>query len=200
MQADSQSKRPTTLRLFCFPHAGGNSTSFQQWQKYFPSHICVHPIELPGRQTRITEPPIDRLTDLLPCLMREMEPYLDAPFALFGHSMGALIAFEMARNLRRSNRCQPRHLFVSGYPAPHLAGLFAHPRSMPEPLLLRRAFPNLPAEVLRNNELKELILPVLRADFSVCATYKYVQEPPFEFPITACGGTLDGGVRRYHLN
>ena len=146
------------------------------------------------------EPPYTEMDQLVRVAGQALAPHLDKPFALFGHSMGALIAFELARHLRREYGTQPVHLFVSGR---------CSPQTMSEPFDLQLfdfEFPEIlrrnngtPEEVLENPELMELVLPVLRADVALCKSYVYTPEPPFSFPITAFGGLDDHGVPRSYL-
>src|SRR5918911_2389095 len=89
------------LHLFCFPYAGGGSQIFRQWPQRLPSIVQVYSALLPGRGQRLREPPYPCLSALVEQLARVIEPYLDKPFAFFGHSLGAIIAFELARRLRR---------------------------------------------------------------------------------------------------
>lgn len=188
-------------RLFCFPYAGGGDSIFRAWQKVLPEAIAVCPVQLPGRGARISEPPFTELGLLVRAAAQALAPHLDKPFAFFGHSMGALVGFELARHLRRGGGPQPVHLFVSGR---------CSPQTLKEPLAddlpdsefreaLRR-YNGTPAEVLENPELMELLLPAVRADFAVCKSYVHAPEPPFSFPVTAFGGLEDPGVSRECLD
>jgi len=127
-------------------------------------------------------------------------PYFDKPFALFGHSMGALIAFELARYVRREYGAQPLHLFASGRCSPQFTNdpldLKQFGSELPE--MLRRGN-GTPAEVLEDPELMELVLPVLRSDWALCESYIFTPQPPFSFPITAFGGLEDRGVPRRYI-
>src|SRR5579859_4348934 len=106
------------IRLFCFPYAGGSASTFYSWLKLFPDTIEVCPVQLPGRENRLVETPLTSLPELLPTLGDALLPFLDRPFALFGHSMGALICFELARYLRREYCLSPHHFFASGSRGP----------------------------------------------------------------------------------
>ncbi len=185
------------VRLFCFPYGGGGESTFRSWQKGLPEAIEVCPVQLPGRGARIKEPPFTELGPLVRAAAQALAPHLDRPFALFGHSMGALVCFELARHLRRGGGPQPVRLFVSGRCSPQkLIEPFAG--DLPDSAfseVLRRSG-GTPEEVLENPELMELMLPVIRADFAVCRSYVYAPEPPFDFPITAFGGHEDRGVSR----
>src|SRR5215470_3991894 len=108
------------LRLFCFPHAGGGSSIFRSWPAELPWDIEVCSALLPGRESRLREPPFTRIAPLVTELGEVLLSYLDRPFAFFGHSMGAFIAFELIHELKRRNVTGPTHLFVSGAGAPHI--------------------------------------------------------------------------------
>ncbi|MGA5301851.1 thioesterase II family protein [Nucisporomicrobium flavum] len=183
-------------RLVCLPYAGGAAAAYRAWHQLAPGHVEVCPVELPGRGLRMGEEPYRRLPPLVEGLADALDPLLDRPFALFGHSMGGLIAFELARLLRRRGRPEPSHLFVSASPAPD------RPREptvhdAPDAELKARlqAFNGTPAEVLDNEELMELALPVIRADFAVLETYEFAEEPPLDTPLTVFGGVDDRTVR-----
>jgi medium-chain acyl-[acyl-carrier-protein] hydrolase len=128
-------------------------------------------------------------------------PFMDKPFAFFGHSMGAMIAFELARRLRRTGGSLPVHLFLSGSGSPHHPTLERHIYDLPEPELLEelRRLNGTPKGALDNPELMQLLLPVIRADFAVCQTYVAAEEPPLECPLTVFGGLQDTDVTRESL-
>jgi medium-chain acyl-[acyl-carrier-protein] hydrolase len=184
------------LRLFCFPYAGGGALLFRDWHAELPTHVEVYPVQLPGRGNRMREQPFIDLFALVEAAASELLPYFDKPFAFFGHSMGAIISFELARLLRRSNGPLPCHLFVSGSRAPQIPDPQPTSYNLPEPEFLQRLheMKGTPAEVFENPELMKIILPVVRADFSVCQTYVYSEEPPLEIPLTAYGGLCDEEV------
>lgn len=185
--------RSAVVRLFCFPYAGGGDSIFRSWQQSLSDTIEVGPVQLPGRGSRIAEPPCADVNQLVRCAAQALAPFLDKPFALFGHSMGALIAFELARHLRRECRALPVHLFVSGRPSPQT---ISDPSDLGQ---LDSELPEMLQRQIRNPELRELVLPVLRADLALCKSYIYTPETPFLFPITAFGGLDDHGVARHCL-
>lgn len=190
------------LRLFCFPYSGAGASIYYRWIGQLPEGIEVCPVELPGRGSRMTEPPISRVGPLVEGAAAALLPHLDRPFALFGHSMGALACFELARLLGRRHGLHPVRLFASGHGAPHLPDREPPIHALPEPELVAklREFGGTPEGVLANAELRELILPILRADFAVCETYAYAAEPggqdgpPLSCPISAYGGLADREV------
>ena len=186
----------TRLRLFCFPYAGGGVASFRTWQNHLPEEIEVCSILLPGRESRLREPPFERLPPLVMTLAAIIRPWLDKPFAFFGHSMGALICFELARRLRQSFNLVPHHLFVSGRAAPQLGCARPPIHALPQEAFIQelRHMNGTPEEVLRNEELMALMLPTLRADFAVCENYVYTPDSVLDCPISAFGGDDDPRV------
>jgi medium-chain acyl-[acyl-carrier-protein] hydrolase len=163
--------------------------------------VEIGAIQLPGRGNRLNEPPIRRLAQLSRIVAQELLPYLDKPFVFFGHSLGALLCFEIARSLRRENRRQPAHLFVSATEAPHRRSLEESFSGLPKSELVKklREFNGAPAEVLQNDELLELMLPTIRADFELYETYEYHPESPLECPMTIYGGMEDSKVEMGRL-
>ena len=187
-----------SVRLFCFPYAGGTALVYRTWAQKFPASVEVVAIQLPGRATRMQEPSISKLTDLVEPIASALAPFVDKPFAFFGHSMGGLISFEVARFFRRQGRALPRHMFVSGRSAPQLNSDHPPLYNLPKEELLAelQQLEGTPREVLEHPELMDLMLPTLRADFSVCDTYEYTEEAPLACPITAFGGLQDSDVSR----
>ncbi|BCL80846.1 thioesterase [Ktedonobacteria bacterium brp13] len=194
-----QRKPKAGIRLFCFPYAGGGASIFRNWSEQLPAEIEVCPVQLPGRESRLSEQPFSELPPLLDALMVALSPYMDMPYALFGHSMGALICFELTRALRRSTGAAlPVHLLVSGRRAPHIADTDPPTHHLAEPEFIEelRRLQGTPEEVLQNAELLHILLPLLRADFALCETYTYTQEKALPCPITAFCGLYDREVPR----
>lgn len=184
------------LRLFCFPYAGGGAYAFSKWKRSLPPNIDFCPVELPGHGTRISENAFYELLPLVEEITQGIEQHLDKPFVFFGHSMGALISFELTRYLRRNNRTLPLKLFLSGNSAPHLRSNDSFIHELPELEFIEKIkeLEGTPPEVLDNKELKQLYLPLIRADFTLCETYVYQTEPPLDCPITVFGGLQDSYV------
>jgi medium-chain acyl-[acyl-carrier-protein] hydrolase len=189
------------LRLFCFPYSGAGASVFYPWVNAFPSAIEVCPVQLPGRESRLSEPPFTHLAPLVEAAGRALLPYLDRPFACFGHSLGALLSFELARYWQRHYGLTPVHLFVSAHPAPHVPDTEAPISQLPEPEFLQklRDLNGMSEEILKSPELLQLLLPILRADFSACETYLHSPGEPLTCPISAFGGVRDPYMGRHDL-
>ncbi len=189
------------LRLFCFPYAGGGAPIFHTWSDGLPAEVEVCPVQFPGRGTRLREPPFTQLSPLVRALAQALSPLLDTPFAFFGHSLGALVSFELARQLRQQHSLEPVCLFISAHPAPQIPSSRPPMHTLPEREFLEklRRLGGTPTEVLEHEELMQLVLPVLRADFAVYETYAYSAEFPLSCPISAFGGLHDRSVNRSDL-
>jgi len=181
------------FRLFCFPYAGGSSSIYRPWTRHIHPDIEVVPALLPGRELRLRETAYTRLEPLVEALTREIFPLLDRPFALFGHSMGGIISFELARRLRLERGIEPKHLFISARRAPQLPQQDPEIHNLPDAEFLAeiQQLNGSPKEVLEHAELMKLLLPMLRGDFAIVRTYTYVPGPPLKCPITLIGGTSD---------
>lgn len=189
------------LRLFCFAAAGGSATFYFPLAESLPAEVEVCALELPGRGARLREPAYQRLPDLIAALVEVLPPYLDRPFAFLGHSMGALVAFELARALRREQQPLPVKLWASAFRAPQIPNPDIPARTLADAELVQRIqrLGGTPPEVLQQPELLAFILPALRADFEVLDSYRYVAEPPLACPIMALGGMQDGMISRAQL-
>ena len=185
------------LRLFCFPYAGAGALIFRAWSDGLPADIEVCPVQLPGRGTRLMERPFTQLSPLVEALAQALVPLLDRPFAFFGHSLGALVSFELARRVRRQYGVQPVRLFVSASRAPQIPHRGPSIHTLPEKDFLAELsrLNGTPSELLGHEELMEIMLPLLRADFAVYETYVYSTEPPLNCPISAFGGLQDHRVK-----
>jgi medium-chain acyl-[acyl-carrier-protein] hydrolase len=181
------------LRLFCFPYAGGSGTMFRSWRMAMPPGVDVCGVQLPGRGTRVRERYFRHIDTLVPALTEAILPLCDRPFAFFGHSVGALIAFEVARHLRRQKGPEPLLLIASGRRAPQLPSEQPPIYALPHDAFVEelRQLEGTPEEVLHNQELMDLLIPTLRADFEICDTYEFQPGTSLSVPIIAYGGADD---------
>lgn len=190
------------LRLFCFPYAGGAASIFSRWPDNVPSDVEVCPIQLPGRQSRRDESPFTRMEPLVEALAQAIQPYLDKPFAFFGHSLGTKISFELARKLHDQDASMLVHLFFSGGRAPQIPDSEEPPiHTLPDAALVERLrdFNGTPEALLQHEELLQLFLPMLRADIALHETYHYVPGEPFDCPVSVFGGLEDDEISRDDL-
>jgi surfactin synthase thioesterase subunit len=191
-----------SLRLVCLPYAGGGTAVFHRWRPLLPAAVGLVPVCLPGRESRISEPPCPDLRAVVRPLADELAPYLDRPWAALGHSMGAWVALELVRELRRRGAPQPMLLIVAASRAPDVVEPGPPLTTLPDgPFLdaLSRRFGGIPPAVRGHAELLELLLPALRADIHMAETYQYEEGPPLETEILALGGTDDPAVSATQL-
>jgi medium-chain acyl-[acyl-carrier-protein] hydrolase len=200
------SRRPrdgVAIRLFCFPYAGGDVAIFSPWAEDLPWEIELCPVQLPGRGRRALEPAYAELGPLVSALAGALAPALDTRFAFFGHSLGALVCFELAREQRRRGGPLPCHLLVSGRPAPQLPRRYGPLSQLPDDELVvqlhRRYGYAAPKDDGQLGELLRLMVPTLRSDVMVSDRYVHVDEEPLDCPITAFGGLDDPTVTRDEL-
>lgn len=197
--ADEPSTAP--LRLFCFPWAGGGTLGYAAWKDPLAGIAQVCPARLPGRETRASEAPIDSMDALIEALLHEIRPFLDREFAFFGHSMGAGIAFELTRALRREGLPLPARLLVSSARSPLLRRA---PLPGPEPSreqLIAEVWRlgGFPREVLQNPELLALALPALEADTRLYRRYVSTDAPPLTIPVDVFAGIEEPNLREEDL-
>lgn len=187
------------VRLICLPYAGGGAGAYYRWSSLLDSDIDVIRIQLPGHETRIREPLLKRSEEVVYELADALLYFLDRPFFVYGHSMGALLGFELIRKLRADHGIMPVHLFVSSFRSPHLPPVDPPISELPEELFIDqlRKYGGVPEKVLAERELMDLMLPILRADFKMLDTYVYKEDRVLECPVTAFGGMQDTKVKEY---
>lgn len=190
-----------SIRLFCFPFAGGTARAYAHWPERLPEFVEVCAVQLPGRDSRMRERSYTRMKNLAEDAGQALSPFMDRPFVFFGHSLGALIAFELTRFLRREGASVPLKLLLSGRDAPQIVRAEKRTYVLPEAELKEelRRLNGTPKGVLDNAELLRLMLPFIRADFEVNETYAYVEEPPLDRPFTVLGGLGDAETTRESL-
>jgi len=186
--------RPTA-RLLCLPYAGGGTAPFRVLTDALPPAVDLCPVALPGRERRLGEPAIDDLPRLVEAMVPALLPAIRrTPYAVYGHSMGAWIAFELVRALRRLRRPLPTHLFVAARRAPHLPSTLPALSHLPRQAFIdgvQDRYDAIPAALLSQPAILDLFLPTLRADFQLLDSYRYRDEPPLDVPITALLGEGD---------
>lgn len=191
-----------TLRLFCFPYAGVGPSVYRPWLAALPAHIEPRVIQLPGREGRWREPALRNISEIADRVAAAIESQLHGPFVFYGHSLGALISFEVTRRLRAAGKPLPRHLFVGAHRGPQMPNPHSAISHLPdEPFVaeVRQRYDGIPQAVLDNPELLELMLPCLRADFHAFETYEYRADAPLDCAVSAFGGDQDGYVRSHEV-
>ena len=185
---------PTT-RMYCVPFAGGGPIAFRNWQARFPE-TEIWAVHLPGREARITEPPISDMNNLINVLTPLITEHATGPFSLFGHSMGAMVAFELTRRLEAEGRVCPTRLFLSGYGAPSTRTEPSNSHRLPDPEFAARirSFEGTPEEVFAHPELLDIFLPLLRADITLLETHRCDPNARVACPIIALGAKADKEV------
>ncbi|PWE38245.1 thioesterase [Pseudomonas prosekii] len=185
----------TKLTLLCLPYSGASAMVYSRWRRKLPEWLQLQPVELPGRGARFDEPLHTDMRALAMQLARELRPTLKVPYALFGHSLGALMACELAHAFRALGCPEPVALFASGTAAPSMRADydrgFAEPKTDAELIEQLRTLNGTSEEVLANEELMSLTLPVLRADFLLCGRFQPVQRPLLKCPVHVLGGKAD---------
>ncbi|WP_228566900.1 thioesterase II family protein [Nocardia sp. SYP-A9097] len=179
-------------RLVCFPHAGGAASYFLPVARALAPEVDVVGVQYPGRQDRRNEPGIGDIGELADRIHELMRKWASEPLALFGHSMGAVIAFEVARRLRRDSPGRPLHLFASGRRAPHLQrGDMVHLRDDAGIAAEVRSLGGTESLLLEDPEVLAMILPALRSDYRAVETYRFAPDGPPPCPITVLTGDQD---------
>jgi len=181
------------LSLFCFHHAGVGASAFRMWPAHLPADIDVCAVQLPGREGRLRDPAYHTLDAALPAVVAALQTSLDRPYVLFGHSMGALFAFETARALSTTAR-PASALIVSGRRAPHLVATrprISHLEDTPFLDAVSQRYGGIPPQIREEPEIMALLLPTLRADLRIVEDYRYREGPALACPLFACGGATD---------
>ncbi len=196
-----QPRASAKIILLCFPFAGGSSNSFRPWVPLMPPAVELRAVELPGHGTRLSEPLAQDIKELIEPIARGILPTLDKPFAIFGHSMGALLGFEVALFLQQQFNKVAEHVFLSGHGAPGSPRHEPKIHHLPKPQFIAKIkeYNGTPQEVLEHEELMELMIPILKADFRICEMYQHYSNNKLMAPITAMGGINDPSTFREDL-
>jgi len=193
----SVDNRPSVrLRLLCFAHAGGGAAPFFRWGAAMPAGVAVCPVRRPARETAHAEPPLRDVRSIVAGTMRALQSLPPRPTALFGHSVGGLVAYEVARAMQAAG-ATPELLVVSARPAPQLPASLPPLAHLPDDQFIRELdslYGGIPRELLAAPELLALMLPALRADLTASEAYRHTPGPRLRCPLFACHGLSDRAV------
>jgi surfactin synthase thioesterase subunit len=191
-----------SMRMFCFPYAGVGASVYRLWSAGLPEQVEVIALQLPGRESRLREPPLSSISQIVAAIVPEILPLLDRPYVFFGHSMGALLATELVRELTGRGIPPPEQLIVSGRRLPQVPDSEPAMASLPDEEFvaeINRRFGGIPAQVRHDRELMELLLPALRADIAALESHRPGEATQLECPIAVFGGAEDPRVPREQL-
>jgi len=181
-------------RLYCLPYAGGGAALFRTWQNHLPANVEVCPIHIPGREMRFREPRFTSIERLVQTLAPAILPHLHKPFAVFGYSMGGLIGFELIRELRRMGAPMPLRLLIAARQAPQLVATLSPLHRLPDNEFieaLQQRYGGIAYGALNNQEIRDVFMPLLKADIEMVETYQCRPEEPLDCPISVFGGLMD---------
>ena len=195
--------RRHALRLYCLPFATGSASVYRDWTRWFPPSVEVRPLDYPGHGRRFGQRPLCSIHQIAQVFATEIARDLDVPFVVFGHSMGALVGIELARELRRRRAPLPLKIYASASPPPvnFRTARGSDVSAMPDERLRERLrrLGGTPAEMLDNDELMQVMMPIARADLIACSDYVHRPEPPLPCSVTALGGVEDHTFDQSHL-
>jgi medium-chain acyl-[acyl-carrier-protein] hydrolase len=187
-----------TFRLFCFPHAGGAPIAFFPWADLCGEDIECVGVQYRGRGQRLKEAPFTSVEEFVDEIGLDLSALCDKPFAFYGHSFGGLVAFTLARQLQRSGRPGPSHLFVGATRPPHLESPFPDIHGLADGEFIaniQSRYGGIPSIILEDAEVMKMFLPAMRGDFTAYESYRYQPAMALDIPITAFGGAQDKAVK-----
>lgn len=181
------------INLFCIPYAGGSAAIYNRWKPYLNDDIRLTPVELAGRGKRFKEPFCDSLEEMADDVCKIIKVGMDSPYALFGHSMGGALVYELACRIKREQGKEPIHIFISGRRPPHIinSGKLLHELPFDDFKEEILKLGGTPKELFENKELMNIFLPILRADYRIIENYKYKQDKI----VMSCGLTVLAGEK-----
>jgi surfactin synthase thioesterase subunit len=178
------------LNLFCLPFAGGNKYSYRGYVKHSPPNLNIIPVELPGRGARFKEPLLKDAHAMANDVLKQIEPLLGEPYAIYGHSMGTLIGYLLTKKIISKLFPKPKFLVFTGSGGPSVRQTEPVRYLLPKDKFIQkvRELGGCPEEILQDENMMIFFEPILRADFQVVETYQYTASPPFDIPINVMIG------------
>jgi len=178
------------INMFFLPFAGGSFYSYRDFRKYLPEHIAVTATDPPGHGRRMREPLLTDIHDMTEDIFRSIKDSLNEPCAIFGHSMGSLLGYLLCKKISDAGKYAPLHLFVSGRYAPSVESREKDLHKLPRNEFIRKikTYGGLPKEVAESEELMDLFVPIIKADFQAVSEYRYEPSEPLDIPLTVMIG------------
>lgn len=182
------------INLFCLPYAGGSRSAYYQYAKISPDNLSIVPIELPGRGARFSEPPLTDIHLMVNDVFKQIRRQLDHPYAIYGHSMGAILGYLLARKIEAERLNPPLHLFFTGSGGPSMLKKERKLFELERPALAKalKEMGGMPDDILNNDHHLDIFLPILRADFRAMETFEYVQREKLNIPLSVITGSEEG--------
>ncbi len=195
MMTGDNSSVPRKINLFCFPFAGGSFYSYKEFEKYIPDYINMIGIDLPGHGRRMREPLLKDVHEMAEDIFYQIKGRLYEPYAIYGHSLGAILSYLFAQRIVKENMPYPVLMFLSGRAAPPVCKeKYVHLLPKQEFIKKVNKYGGIPNEILQEEELMDFMVPILRADFEAAGTYKYEETVPLDIPMTVMTGLKDEEV------
>jgi medium-chain acyl-[acyl-carrier-protein] hydrolase len=191
-----------THKVICFHPAGGSASQFRTWSEHFSNEISIIALQLPGREDRFNEEKITEFSSIIPILLKEIKPHLTLPYVIVGHSLGALIGFELIRNLQIQRYPLPKILVVAAKEPPHLHHIPSRSNIIDDKWLVERlkSYNAVPSYLFQFEEFSKIFLPYIRNDFLLLSSYLYSASPKLRVPVLALYGTEDKTVSLNKIN
>lgn len=191
----SQSSNPT-YKIICFHPAGGSASQFRTWPAHLPGEISILALQLPGREERFNERKITEFSSLIPIIAEQFMSHLTTPYVIVGHSLGALIGFEIVRHFQLTKQQLPEFLVIAAKEPPTVHKIPSRPEIMDDEWLLRRlkSYSSVPEDLFQFDEFKEIFMPYIRSDFLLLNSYRYNSSPQLKVPVIALHGNEDRTV------
>ncbi|MFA0812843.1 thioesterase II family protein [Microbulbifer epialgicus] len=197
----SKKRLSAKMRLFCLPYAGGNASTYLPWEESLPEFVKLIAIQPPGRANRICEAKYTSMYSLVTDMYQAIEPYLDKPYVIFGHSVGSRVGFELVRSIKQNGKLMPIHFFASGSRAPNICGATKKIYNLPESEFIKElmSFNGTPKELFKNRELLSLLIPLLRADFQISEDYQFTGDECLKCDLSIFSGESDDSISESEL-
>ncbi len=189
------------FRVFCFPYSGATAQVFRPLTQLLPEGVSVYSYELPGRGRRFNEEIPGTLAEIIEEAFLSINRIIDRPYIFWGHSLGGIIGYEMARHIRTNNHPLPKHLFVTGIRAPQVPKREKDVYDLPRDEFIEKIkeMGGTPEEIFNHEEMLDIMIPILKKDFKIYEMYRFTPDMPMPFPITAIGGLDDKFVSKEDL-